>query len=197
VRPHCPRMSRPGLLARFEISGWKIVTVGRLARLGRAKYPVRCSFHEPSTRIVPTSRRSPPLRAGRHGRLSGGARRLRPAAALGAIGPRQRFLIPAPRSEIIEGSGPLPEGGGAARPGVPGGGGAFPGRQVVHQQRGRAGQGHHAGEQRRRPAEVLLPVEAGGEGGRGGDLPGGGGSEAGSRHEGSGGVASRGNVSTG
>jgi hypothetical protein len=74
-RPHCPRMSRPELLARFEISARGIVVVGRLVRLGRGKNPVRCSFHEPSRRIVPTSRRAPPLRTGRHGRLPGGAGR--------------------------------------------------------------------------------------------------------------------------
>ena len=62
-------MSRPGLAARFEISAREIVVVGRLARLGRAKNPVRCFVHERRTRIVPTSRRSPPLRTGRHGRL--------------------------------------------------------------------------------------------------------------------------------
>jgi len=109
---------------------------------------------------VPPSRCSPPLRTGRDGRLPGRARRLRSAAALGATRPRQRLLLPAPRSNIVEGSGSLPEGGGTAHPDVPRGGGALPGRQAVHQQRGRAGQGHHAWEQRRRPAEVLLPVEA-------------------------------------
>jgi hypothetical protein len=173
-------MSRPELRARFEISARGIAVVGRLARLARAENHVRRSVHEPSTRIVPTSRRSPPLRTGRHGRLPGGAGRVRQATALDTARPRQRLLLPASRSETVEGSGPLPEGGGTTHPEVPGSGGAFPGRQVVHQQRGRAGQGHHAGEQRRGPAEVLLPVEAGGEGGGGGDLPGVGGSEAGS-----------------
>jgi hypothetical protein len=177
-------VERRGFLARFEVSRRESAPESDSVRLAGAENPVRFFVHEPSTRIVPTSCRPPPLRTRRDGRLPGGALRVRQAAALGATRPRQRLLLPAPRSEIVEGSGSLPEGGGAAHPGVPGGDRAFPGRQVVHQQRGRAGPGHHAGEQRRGPAEVLLPVEAGGEGGRGGDLPGGGGSEAGSGHEG-------------
>jgi len=65
--------------------------------------------------------------------------------------------------------------------------------KALHHQRGGVGPGPHAGEQRRRPAEVLPPVEAGGQGCRGGDLPGGRDPEAGAGD----GVASRRTGSTG
>jgi hypothetical protein len=159
--------TRGEVLAGFDMDAREVAPEGDSVRVGRSRERVRRCGHEPSTRIVPPPLRSPPQRTRRDGRLSRRSRRLRPAEPLASAGVFQPLRVPPPGARTLPGFRPLPQGGGAARPEVSGGGRASALGKAVHHRRARAGQGDHAGEQGGRPAEVLPSIEAGGEGGRG------------------------------
>ena len=160
-------------LARFEISVPEIVMAGRLERLGSARKRVRCSFHEPSTRIVPTSCLPPPLRTRSPRRLPDRALRVRSDG----IVPPARLLEPvrlsAPGTETLPSGGALQKGRGQVGREVPGGGRAASGWTPLHDERGGTGAGHDRGESGRGSSAVLPLLEAGGEGGGGGNPAGG------------------------
>ena len=120
-------------------------------------------------RVVSPPRRAAPPRAGGNGRVPRRAGRVRPGTSLAAARPRQPVLLPSPRPAAVECGRALPEGRCGAHPEVSGGGGAAAAGEALPHQRGRPGPRDHARELRPGAPPLLLPIEAGGQGGGGGD----------------------------
>ena len=171
-------------LARFEIFPPDLACAGILARLTKAKFPVRQWVHErqePSPAARESSRQLADLLRREHLALADFLVALSEFDRAGAyrrLGFANLFDYLLRELQHFPGSGPLPEGGGPARRPVPRGGGAAAGRAAVPDSSivQLAKVMTEANRAEVLP-EVLPLLEAGGEAGRGGDHAGGGGAE--------------------